>query len=131
VVTNEWLWLRPSELTEFHPNPSLWGSDGIPHPDSAMQGGTSDCWFLAAASAVTQDPSRIKRLFKNTELSTDGAYEIHYYVRGEKVSVIIDDRIPVANRYGYPTKYNGVAPNGGYWLVFMEKAYAKLNINYY
>jgi len=34
-------------------------------------------------------------MFKNTEYSNDGAFEMYFYIRGEKVSVIIDDRIPV------------------------------------
>jgi calpain-15 len=74
-------------------------------------------------------------LFTNKEYSSDGAFEIHFYIRGEKVSVIIDDRLAVINygeEYQNPLELinSRPSPNGAWWLVLMEKAYAKLNVNY-
>lgn len=100
-----------------------------------MQGELGDCWFLSSASAVAAVPSRIQKMFVNTEYSTDGAFEIYFYVRGEKVSVTIDDRLPIMNYppgYStvYPTLNSHPAPSGAWWLVLLEKAFAKLNGNY-
>jgi len=60
---------------------------------------------------------------------------MYFYVRGDRVSVIIDDRIPVLNlddRYAhpYPPVNSKPSPAGAWWLVLLEKAYSKLNINY-
>lgn len=38
-------------------------------------------------------------MFTNDEYPSDGAFEIFFYIRGEKVSVTIDDRLPVID-YG-------------------------------
>ena len=60
---------------------------------------------------------------------------MYFYIRGEKVSVTIDDRIPVLNLgENYTTPYPPInskpPPSGAWWLVMLEKAYAKLNVNY-
>ena len=79
-------------------------------------------------------------MFKNVKLaddyySSDGSFEIEFYIRNEKVSVIIDDRIPVLNlgknyNVQYPPVNSKPSPQGAWWLVLMEKAYAKMNMNY-
>lgn len=56
-----------------------------------------DGWFLASATAVAQVPYRIEKLFHNTEYNSEGAFLIDFYVKGEKVAVDIDDRIPLLN----------------------------------
>lgn len=60
---------------------------------------------------------------------------MYFYVRGEKVSVTIDDRIPVLNlgnnyTHPYPPVNSKPSPAGAWWLVMLEKAFSKLNINY-
>ena len=127
------VWKRPSELPGT-PNPSLWGKNGV-SPKASKQGALGDCWFLSSASAIAGVPERIHRVFKNTEYASDGAFEMYFYVRGERVSVIIDDRIPVLDlgaRYvtQYPPINSKPSPAGAWWLVLMEKAFSKLNINY-
>jgi hypothetical protein len=124
------VWKRPSEIPGYS-KPSLWGSGGI-SPKASMQGYLGDCWFLSSASAVAAYPSLIQQVFKNTEYADDGAFELYFYVRGEKVSVIIDDRLPVLDwpNKTYPTYNSHPSPQGAWWLVLMEKAFAKLNYNY-
>ena len=58
-----------------------------------------------------------------------------FYLRGERVSVVIDDRIPVLDLGdNYTTPYPPVnskpSPAGAWWLVLLEKAFAKINVNY-
>jgi hypothetical protein len=60
---------------------------------------------------------------------------MYFYLRGEKVSVVIDDRLPVLDLGpGYVTEYPTVnshpSPAGAWWLVLLEKAFAKVNVNY-
>ena len=58
------------------------------------------------------------------------------FVKGDiKIQVTVDDRIPIRwYGAGYTKPYlflnNGVSPNGAWWLVILEKAMAKLNVNY-
>jgi len=74
-------------------------------------------------------------MFKNKTYPENGAFEMYFYVRGERTSVIIDDRIPIINLdETYTTPYPAVnskpSPQGAWWLVLLEKAFAKLNVNY-
>jgi len=113
---------------------SLWGSEGV-SPKVSEQGALGDCWFLSSASAIAEVPSRIKKIFVNTEYPKDGAFEVYLHLRGEKISVNIDDRIPVLNLGdNYTTPYPPVnskpSAHGAWWLVMLEKAFAKVNINY-
>jgi len=69
--------------------------------------------------------------------SEDGVFQVRLFLRGEPVNVIVDDIIPV---YGYtyaagynenyPPLNNSPSKAGAWWLVILEKAMAKLNINY-
>jgi len=69
------------------------------------------------------------------EYNDDGAFQMNFWVRGKLVGVHIDDRIPLTNYGpGYRDQYwwinNRVSYDGAWWLVLLEKAMAKLNVNY-
>jgi len=72
-----------------------------------------------------------------TELSKTGAYQVRLFVRGEPINVIVDDRFPSLNisaaegyTENYPLVNDKASVAGAYWLVILEKAMAKLNVNY-
>jgi len=54
---------------------------------------------------------------------------------GALTYVAVDDRLPLLN-YGkkyqkfYQFLMNSPSPDGAYWLSILEKAFAKLNVNY-
>ena len=118
-------WKRPTELEN---NPSLWGPKGV-RPEGVHQGGLGDCWFMAAASAVAEYPQRIKNVFTNTAYTKSGIFQFEMFFKGMKKLINIDDRFA-----------QGLAPgrllaaqkssNGAWWLPLLEKAMAKLNVNY-
>jgi len=63
-------------------------------PRVSSQGDLGDCWLLASACAIAETPARIHEIFGNTmEYNDDGAFQMSFYVNGEKVAVHIDDRI--------------------------------------
>jgi hypothetical protein len=69
--------------------------------------------------------------------SEDGVFRVRFFVRGEPVHVIIDDLIPVKGYHSdigyavnYPPLSNKPSKAGAWWLVILEKAFAKLNHNY-
>lgn len=109
---------------------SLWGSKGV-LPNGVQQGGLGDCWFLAAAAAVAETPSRIEKMFRNTQLSADGIYQTKFYIGGKATWVTTDDKIP-ARPWGSGFAPFNVrkSPAGAWWMPILEKAYAKVNVNY-
>ena len=62
--------------------------------------------------------------------SEDGVFRVRFFVRGEPVNVIVDDRIPAHNYAPYGFLNNRPSRADAYWLVILEKAMAKLNVNY-
>jgi len=133
-------WVRPRDLLNSTPqpgrnHPSLYGPKGV-QVRTSEQRDLGDCWFLSSATAVAEDPSRIEAIFNNVrDYNANGAFQMFFYVRGEKVAVHIDDRIPLrVFGPGYKTYYywlnNGASQDGAWWLVLLEKAFAKLNVNY-
>lgn len=87
-----------------------------------------DCWFLAAAAALAEFPDRVKKIFTNKDYSKEGIFEVVFNVKGEEVKLQVDDRIPVSeNRKPVNSRQS---PFGAWWLVILEKAFAKLNVNY-
>lgn len=71
------------------------------------------------------------------EYSDNGAFQVRLFVRGEPVNVIVDDRLPAYNisrAMGYVENYPLIndqpSKAGAYWLTILEKAMAKLNVNY-
>lgn len=58
----------------------------------------------------------------------EGIFPIKFFYKGGPIIVTIDDQIPVMSN-GYPVNARP-GPNGGWWVVLLEKAYAKMNINY-
>ena len=60
-----------------------------------------------------------------------GIYKYQFFTHGEWVPIVIDDKLPTRSngarlRYIHPGYENGNA----YWASLMEKAYAKLHVNY-
>jgi len=69
--------------------------------------------------------------------SKNGAFQVRLFVRGEPVNVVVDDRMPVYNysaaagyNENYPWLNDSPSKAGAYWLMILEKAMAKLNVNY-
>ena len=97
--SHQFQWVRPSEYrgvdkTTGVNKPSLFGPDGV-QVRTSEQGELGDCWFLSSATAVAQTPSRIHSIFNGVmEYDDNGAFNMLFYVRGERIAVHIDDRIP-------------------------------------
>lgn len=120
-------WKRPSEMTVYSGSPSLWGSKGKPVPNGVAQMSLGDCWFLSAASAIAEQPERIKRVIWNDSYDKNGAFRYFFWVKNKWHGVNIDDRLPMSGSYPYATQRS---KDGAWWMPLMEKAYAKLDQNY-
>jgi hypothetical protein len=107
--------------------PNLWGEKGV-LPAGVKQGKLGDCWFLASAAAIAEHPNRIQSIFKNSEYPSNGIFDISLYHMGSKVSVNIDDRLPLAPNGALVNSQMSI--NKAWWLPILEKAYAKFNVNF-
>ena len=107
----------------LHFNGTLFGPDGMPHPEKdVVQGDTGDCWFLASLAAVARkDPAFIKNhIWQNA----NGTYTVRLYQNGKPVDVTVTGDLP-AGQQGYA----GTPGNVG-WVAIYEKAFAQLNGGY-
>ena len=52
-----------------------------------------------------------------------------FYVRGEPVQIVVDDRLAIRSNKKR-LKFGRLGKNKAFWSVILEKAYAKLNVNY-
>lgn len=124
-------WARPSEMQSSDP---VLFANSETRPSAAQQGGLGDCWFLAASSALAEFPDRVKGMFTNTGYSNVGVFQLKFHVQGEEVRVTVDDRLPSSGRGGGSrmprTILSRKSPTGSWWLPILEKAYAKMNVNY-
>lgn len=71
------------------------------------------------------------------EYTKNGAFQVRLFIRGEPVNVVIDDRIPYRNITPdiyyppfFPPLNDKPSKQDAYWLVILEKAMAKLNVNF-
>ena len=56
---------------------------------------------------------------------------MNFFKKTKPVKEVVDDRLPVRSwgRSFIPTNASK-SPNGAWWLPILEKAYAKLHVNY-
>ena len=91
------------------------------------QGELGNCYFLAALSALAENPHRIKALFHTKTVTESGAYAVKLYVNGEPMDIVIDDYFPYDNR---PEKdcwlFSRDTTENEIWVQILEKAYAKV-----
>ena len=106
---------------------------------------SGNCWFIAAASAVTLNPDLIKRVVpanqtfdeddyagiclivfeKKTNLfSSKGIFHFRFWLYGQWVDVVIDDRLPFHSDGRLVFCCNKKDKNE-MWAPLLEKAFAK------
>ena len=96
-----------------------------PGPNDIKQGKCGDCYYLSCLSSLAEYPDRIKRIFITKEVNDAGIYACHFYINGEKRTVVVDDYFPydVENdvwgfsRPSYKTEI---------WVLILEKCWAKI-----
>lgn len=115
-------WARPSELIKDGETPSLWGSKGV-LPAGTNQGILGDCWMLASASSLAENPERIMNIFSNTEYDSAGIFQVKFFHMGEWIKISVDDRVPISTgmdkrytNYGVKSPINtSMSENGAWW----------------
>eukprot|EP00929_Paragymnodinium_shiwhaense_P119068 TRINITY_DN90957_c0_g1_i1.p1 TRINITY_DN90957_c0_g1~~TRINITY_DN90957_c0_g1_i1.p1 ORF type:complete len:702 (-),score=115.06 TRINITY_DN90957_c0_g1_i1:215-2320(-) len=113
-------WKRAKDF--FGDTPTLFGPDG-PTPMDIEQGRIGDCYFLSACAALAEEPSRIKRLFRQQDVTEDGVYCVSLMKNGTWHDIWINDVFPTMG--GKPVMCGSKETNK-VWPLLLEKAYAVL-----
>ncbi|XP_077361745.1 calpain-5-like [Festucalex cinctus] len=121
-------WKRPGEISN---DPHLF-VEGVSAHD-LNQGSVGNCWFVAACSCLALKPNLWKKVipdWKEQEWDSKhpedyaGIFHFQFWVFGEWVDVVVDDRLPTING---ELIYCHSKDNNEYWSALLEKAYAKLS----
>ncbi|XP_055799309.1 calpain-5-like [Salvelinus fontinalis] len=121
-------WKRPREISD---EPHLF-VEGISSHD-LNQGRLGNCWFVAACSCLALKPDLWQKVipdWKEQEWDSKhpenyaGIFHFQFWVFGEWVDVVVDDRLPTINR---ELIYCHSKLNNEFWSALLEKAYAKLS----
>lgn len=91
------------------------------------QGALGDNYFLTMLAALADKENIIPNLFHQKKYTHEGIFALKVYVKGRPEDVTVDDLFPIYNNqpaFAKPTE------DGGWWVPLLEKAYAKVNINY-
>ncbi|XP_029557099.1 calpain-5 [Salmo trutta] len=121
-------WKRPREISD---EPHLF-VEGISSHD-LNQGLVGNCWFVAACSCLALKPDLWQKVipdWKEQEWDSKhpenyaGIFHFQFWVFGEWVDVVVDDRLPTINR---ELIYCHSKVNSEFWSALLEKAYAKLS----
>ena len=86
------------------------------------QGKLGDCWLLSSVAALLSKPKLMKRVVMYPynvmpDARQCGIFRFRFYHLGEWIDILIDDILP--------TKNAAIAVKNEYWMLLLEKAYAK------
>lgn len=116
-------WLRPKEACE---NPQFVVNEF--NRCDMDQGYVGNCWFIAGAVGIMQNPKMFAKVVPQDQSFEDnygGIFHFRFWLYGEWVDVVVDDRLPYWSDGTLVYCKNKQEPNE-YWSPLLEKAYAKV-----
>lgn len=90
------------------------------------QGSVGDNYLLTVMAAMAEK-NLIRNLFTQKSYTKEGIFTIKAYVKGRQEDITIDDLLPV---YSHTTAFAKPSADGGWWMPLIEKAFAKVHVNY-
>lgn len=92
------------------------------------QGYVGNCWFIAGAVGIMQNQKMFAKVVPQDQSFEDnygGIFHFRFWLYGEWVDVVVDDRLPYWSDGSLVYCKNKQEPNE-YWSPLLEKAYAKV-----
>ena len=111
---------------------SLMGSTNEP-THSLKMSQLDNNYFGAAVAAIGNNKDRLEKIIPSKRLNKEGIIAVTFFVKGIPRTVVIDDYLPFETDPSFRTfdlVFANVSPDGGFYLAFLEKAFAKLVGNY-
>ena len=84
-------------------------------------------YFLNSLSNLAIVPERFNKILLTRKTSSNGLYQVQFYIHGKPKIVIVDEYFPAHESKQWVFSYSG--PNE-FWVQLMEKAWAKVCGNY-
>jgi hypothetical protein len=78
-------------------------------------------------AALAEKDGVIPDLFHHKKYTHEGIFALQVYVKGRPEDVTVDDLFPI---YNNQLAFAKPSEDGGWWVPLLEKAFAKVNINY-
>lgn len=100
------------------------------HPTDVVEGKLGDGYFVSALACLAEKPELVHKLIETQEYSDDGLYKVKICKDGNWVHVALDDYFPCSAQSGGMAIFSRSSAND-LWVLLLEKAYAKLHLNYY
>ena len=79
------------------------------------------------AAALADRGDYITKLFEQKQYNEEGIFTINAHVKGRPEEITIDDLFPA---YSHRPAFAKPSTDNGWWLPLLEKAFAKVNVNY-
>lgn len=83
--------------------------------------------YLLTVMAAMAEKNLIPQLFDQKTYTKEGIFTIKAHVKGREEDITIDDLLPV---YSHTTAFSKPSSDGGWWMPLLEKAFAKVHVNY-
>jgi hypothetical protein len=83
--------------------------------------------LLTVVAALAERGNFIPNMFTQKQYGDEGIFTIRAFVKGRPEDITVDDLFPV---YSHQSAFAKPSVDGGWWLPLIEKAYAKVHVNY-
>ena len=93
-------------------------------PGDAQQGALGNCYFISSLSTIAQRPQLIDRIFHTKTYQRDGLYGLWLCIDGIWQLIKVDNFF--VTNYG-KTVFSTFTSDKNFWVLLLEKAYAKVN----
>ena len=98
-------------------------------PSDVIEGKLGNGYFASALACLAERPSLIQKLFVTQEYQREGIYKVQICKDGIWQEVTLDDYFPCGAANGGSALFSK-SSTSDIWVLLLEKAYAKLNLNY-
>ena len=127
ININDVIWKR---ITDLYPDCTLFIKDKDNNNPQIIQGMLGDCYFISFIATFINHRYFVKEKFKTKDISSNGCYEIIFFIDGEWQIVIIDDYVPCYRNRGRDKLLFAKTKANAIWGILLEKAWAKINGGY-